>query len=66
MCFTQKKIINYLYNNRGRGVDIHELLRVIPVSRQTLSNACKQMEKYREIKVKKVKINGFIKFIFYV
>lgn len=61
MC--QSEITKYLLKTR-RPVDINELCRVIPANRQTISRACQQMAKYREIKVQKVRAMGGIKFLF--
>lgn len=62
MC--QDQVFNYLKRKRGKQVDINELMRVIPVSRQNISRACATMIRFKEIKVQQVKTMGGIKYLF--
>lgn len=62
MC--QEQVINYLKKRRGRKVDINELMRVIPVSRQNISRACSRLAKFREIRVEQIRTMGGIKYLF--
>lgn len=64
MC--QKNIINYLQKQKGRKVDVIELMIACKASRSVINRACTQMAKYREVKITKVKQGPVFKHYFSV
>ncbi len=58
---AQDKIIKYILKNGPTEIPI--LCKALKINRSNISRACRQLEKYNEIKIKKVKKGCFIKYL---
>lgn len=61
---AQEDIIQYLRKQRGRFVDIIELIAVIPANRTNISRALRKMREHHEIKYQIIKQGCFSKFLY--
>ena len=64
MC--QDNIIKYLIKKNGKKVDIVNLCLNIPANRSNISRACRKLREQKEIRYRKVKIEGGIKYVYFV